>query len=257
MSDVPRSVLLAFWATAVLGRRVGIDEAVARVTGDDEPHRLVGAHLPVSADPAGPGLADWLEDLDGRAVAVRAVLPVPGDVLGVPGGPRVTGAVLEAGEAVVTIAARVEDPCGVLIPTVRSFGSPGDVGTATTWQCLRVAEGGAAGGIDLADAERALRTAVVQAADTVEDHRGGWRSAVADLARPAHPANRAPADLPPGVSARALRVVESAMLIRAMVAEAGRHGDIWDDPATSTVLRSLDTLARQALVAAATPRMDW
>jgi hypothetical protein len=47
------------------------------------------------------------------------------------------------------------------------------------------------------------------------------------------------------------------MLIRAMVAEAGRHGDIWDDPATSTVLRSLDTLARQALVAAATPRMDW
>jgi hypothetical protein len=71
VSDVPRSVLLAFWATAVLGRRVGIDEAVARVTGDDEPHRLVGAHLPVSADPAGPGLADWLEDLDGRAAGDR------------------------------------------------------------------------------------------------------------------------------------------------------------------------------------------
>ncbi len=259
MSDVPRSVLLALWGTAVLRGRVAVDEAVAAVTGDDEPHRLIGDDLPFSADPAGPGLADWLEQLDGRAVGVRAVLPVPGDVLGVPGGPLVTGAALEAGEAVVTVPSGFGQPCTVLVPTVEQFGSHLDHATSTTWQSRRAAKGATAGAVDLPEAERALRVAVVQAAASIDDSdRHGWRFAMAGLARPGpRPISRSPAHVPAGLSVRALRVVESAVRIRAMVAEAGGCTQAWDDPATSATLRSLDTLARQALVAAATPRMDW
>ena len=194
---------------------------------------------------------------------MRGVLTVPEDVPGIPGGPALTGAALEAGEAVVTVASGFADPCTVLIPTVERFGSHLARVTSTTWQCLRAAHDGHAGACDLPEAERALRIGAVQAADTIvasvdaADGRS-WRSVMAGLARPNQqtPA-QSPVDLPAGLSGRALRVVESAVRIRAMVAEAGRSAEGWGDPATSAALRSLDTLARQALVAAATPRMDW
>ena len=84
--DIPRSARLATWGTAWLQGRASVAEVVRAVTGDDEPHMVEsGDVLPAAADLS--GLLAGLKDAGVRAL--RVVLPVPGDPVGLPGPPRV------------------------------------------------------------------------------------------------------------------------------------------------------------------------
>ena len=93
-----RSGVLAAWTSAWLAGEAAYDDVVARVTGDDEPHRVTG--LPGSDGDTPLGWA--LPVLRERSPeGVQAVLPVAGDPRGLPGPGPFTTAALAAGEAVV------------------------------------------------------------------------------------------------------------------------------------------------------------
>ncbi|PFG19807.1 hypothetical protein [Serinibacter salmoneus] len=116
MTDLPRSVALALlWPRLVAGSR----PALSLLTGDDEPHRLQDAPLPVA-----------LADLGVHEV--WAVLPSAGDPQGLP--PAASAAGIEAGEAVV---ARTASGTCVLVPEVTPFGSALEPGWIVTWQAFQ------------------------------------------------------------------------------------------------------------------------
>ena len=92
-----RSGVLAAWTSAWLAGEAAYDDVVARVTGDDEPHRVTGLPGVDGETPLGWALPVLRErSPDG----VRAVLPVAGDPRGLPGPGPFTTAALAAGEAV-------------------------------------------------------------------------------------------------------------------------------------------------------------
>jgi hypothetical protein len=85
---------LAAWATAWLAGRVPYDDALEAVTGDR-------AHVVQGADGSRP-LGEVLTSLRGRGERrLRLVLPVPGDVHGLPPVPALAATAVEAGQAVV------------------------------------------------------------------------------------------------------------------------------------------------------------
>ncbi|WP_091247902.1 hypothetical protein [Klenkia soli] len=116
---------LAAWATAWLGGRAPYDDALEAVTGDRA--HVVGG-LPDGAQPLG----GVLTSLRGRGERrLRLVLPVPGDVHGLPPLPGLAAAAVEAGQVVVgdtlvllpesatseaVLWTAVEVPPGVLAP---------------------------------------------------------------------------------------------------------------------------------------------
>ncbi len=262
MLDVPRSVLLSLWGSAVLDGTATLDAAVAAVTGDDGAHLLIGEDLPFSANPAGPGLADLLDQLAGRAVGLRAVLPVPGDALGVPGGPDLSGMAIEAGEAVVTIAGELGDPVWVLVPQVQQFGSDLEPGWRVTWQQHRVsglAPATAAAWIGVAEADQRLRLALAAATDELDglDVARWRRDSGTQLSRLRAQAVNG-TRLPPATAARAVKVLDQAVRVRGIVHVAREDDGAaitgWESGRRSQVLRELDAAARQALVAVTIPR---
>jgi len=255
--DLPRSLLLALWGTAALQARVDTARAVRVVTGSDEPHTVEGEDLPFSASPTGPGLHDLLEQLDGKVAGLRAVLPVPGDALGLPGRPEVTQAAVQAGEGVVGVPREPSDPGWTYVPQVQAFGSEYEPGWQVVWCSWRNPVGarplGGAFG-DLSEAERALRGALLEATErlsTLDVAR--WREdAAADIAavRDGGVDGRF---IPPGTPPRAVRVIGTALRVRAIVKLA--HGDdgaalnVWEASRRAEVLRHVDGIARRALVA--------
>ncbi|GEN79144.1 FAD-binding oxidoreductase [Actinotalea fermentans] len=247
--DLPRSVTLAAWLPHVRGGTALAERAVAGVTDDDEPHAVVahdGGWTP------GSTLTDLLLAWGMPGVAVAAVLPVPGDVVGVPA--QVSAAAVEAGECVL-----VETPTGAFaaVPDVRSFGSPAEPGHLVTWRVLPVPAwtlGVMAAIGSLADAERELREALrtaTEALDRLDVAR--WREdAVAALASlRAEPDVRA---LPPGLEPRRARVLALAARLRVIVELAsdddGGAVNLWQADQRSAALRHVDHAARRAMCAA-------
>ena len=97
MHDFPAG-RFAVWATAWLTGRTSYDEALDALLADGCAHRVTG--LPGSAD-AGP-LGGALTALRGLGDhRFRLVLPVPGDVRGVPAAAGLVAAALEAGQLAV------------------------------------------------------------------------------------------------------------------------------------------------------------
>lgn len=246
--DLPRSVTLAAWVPHVRGQAALVERAVAGVTEDDEPHTVVGD------DGAGPGadLAGLLLSWGMPGVAVAAVLPVPGDVVGVPA--EASAAAVEAGECVL-----VETPAGAYaaVPRVEAFGSAAEQGHLVTWRVMPVAPwtlGVVAAVGSLADAERELRESLrtaTEALDRLDVAR--WREdAVAALASlRAEPDVRAlPADLEP----RRARVLALAARLRVVVelatADDGGAVNLWQADQRSAALRHVDHAARRAMCAA-------
>jgi hypothetical protein len=87
----------AVWATAWLTGRTSYDEALDALVGDLA-HRVTG--LPGTAGAVPPGEAlSALRGLGERRL--RLVLPVPGDVRGLPGAPGLAARALESGQAAV------------------------------------------------------------------------------------------------------------------------------------------------------------
>ena len=101
MRDLPRSAALAAWGSAVLSGAASIDDAVSAVQGDDLPHSIDLAAVPLDAPV--DGLVGLLAALRRAGVTrLRLHLPAEGDLAGLPGPPDFNTAALDVGECVVT-----------------------------------------------------------------------------------------------------------------------------------------------------------
>ena len=92
-----RSGPLAAWASAWLAGQVASDEVLRATAGQDAPHQVGGlGAFDAELVPLSEVLIAWRR----TGSAVRLVLPVAGDVRGLPGPAAFRSAALEAGEAV-------------------------------------------------------------------------------------------------------------------------------------------------------------
>lgn len=262
---LPRSALLAAWAGAVAAGRAGAADAVAAVAADDEPHLLEPA--PGFVAPAGLPLPDpgYLSDLlvllgaagEGAPVTVRCVLPVPGDVRGVPGPPDLLASAVGAGECVVVeglpdgAAGRVSV---ALVPEVEEFGPADDVGVVVRWQAHRAEPVvGTPLATSLAEADMAFRLALTEATTDLEGlDLTSWRpDATASLHGRGTEDTR---PLPRTLGARSLRLLTRAERVLAILdaAEADHGGVVtgWEAGRRSAALDELSRATRAAVVAA-------
>lgn len=246
--ELPRSVHLAAWLPHVRGSVAVARHAVTGIQGDDEPH---------TTSDAGSGLPDG--DLEALllawgvpGVSAAAVLPVPGDVVGVP--PEVSQAAIDAGECVL-----VSTPEGsfAAVPDVTPFGSPVEPGHMVEWRTYAVspwALGVVSSVGSLAEADRDLREALrtaTEALDSLDVAR--WRDdAVEALASlRAEPDTTAfPRDLEP----RRARVLALAARLRRIVdlatVDDGGAVNLWQADQRTAALRHVDHAARRAMCAA-------
>lgn len=270
MLDEPRSGRMAAWGNALFAGLISPDEAAERIVGEDAVHRVT--QLPASygpdaePEPAPVGLTLALGRLRSLGTAgLRVALPAPGHPLGLSGPPDFNSRALEAGEAVLATGSSLG-----LIPEVHAVGPEGDVHAEVTWHCLPVREGPPADVPSLSEAERELAEALRDATDALTELDVAGSGPVADAALEAYRARTEAGRqlLAPGYPPRAVRVLELAQRVRALVAIAygdssgggdagggdGReHGGAVSSSqivARSEALRPVERTARRAQVAA-------
>jgi hypothetical protein len=227
--ELPASVRVALWGTAVLGGRLPLA-------------RLPGHALPDVDECV--GLVDQVglwADLGERALLVA--LPRPGDLSGMPrSSPELVAAATAAEECVV-----VPGIGGALVPTLSSFGPEGDRGWMATWTAYpaepfpthRVAA------LDLGSLELALRTELAELTQALTTSGGPPFGAAAD--RGAARAREAAAGarrwgLPEGLPPRGVRVLDLAGTVLAL-ADAGLDA-VTSSLDSATVVRRADLLRR-------------
>ena len=239
---LPRSVLLALWVQLVPHGSAPLERAVAAVQGDDEPHTVTGEVTGHLADL----IAAWS---DGPREAA-ALLPVPGDVAGVP--TEVSHAAAAAGECVLV---RTTAGSFAAVPEVTTFGSVYEPGHLVTWTVSRVPHWRttALGAGSLAQAERDLRGALVSATEALDSlDVARWRPGAADAIAALRSEVVWP--VPSGLDARRLRVLVAAARLRVIVglatADDGGAVNLWQSAQRSTALRQIDHAARRAMCAA-------
>lgn len=255
--DLPRSVLLALWL-AEPGPGAGpVQRTLDAVQGDDEPHRVevVGA-TPPGLGEEGAMLADLVAAWASGPRTVAAVLPAPGDPAGVPA--AVAGPAQEAGEAVLISTA---DGDFAAVPRVEVFGSVYEAGHLVTWRVHAVPawQHALVGHVGtLAEAERELTTALARATEaltTLDVAR--WRPDAADRIAALRSTPDARGVLPPGLEPRRVRVIGSALRLRAIVdlatADDGAAVNLWQADQRTSALRDVDRAARRALAVATHP----
>lgn len=249
--EPPRSVVLALWLAAMGSGADPVRRAVRSVQGDDEPHTVAGAQDVADGGTLDELVAAW----GGGERSAAAVLPVPGDLSGVPA--AVSDLALDAGECVLV---HVAGRSWAAVPDVVTFGPPQDEGHLVTWQVRAVPDWRASlPGVvgTLAEAEQSMRHALIEAAQALADlDVARWRPDAAD----AIASLRSTADpgwaLPPDVGARTVRVLATATRLRAVVelatADDGGAINLWQADQRSAALRHVDHAARRAIAAATT-----
>lgn len=231
---LPRSADLATWFSAWVAGLVSLDDARDAVIGDDAAHDVVG--MPGEPEPVPLILALGKLRAAG-ATGAGLALPVPGDPLGLGGPPAFNADALEAGEAVVLDGHDLG-----LVPHV--------AGAGVTWVLQEASSRRQVP--DLAEADPALRQALLQAADALARlDVARWRPQVADELM----ALRRPSDLsfPPGWSSRAVRVASLAArcltVVQLALEDEGGALTAAEADARRAALAPLDHAARRALVA--------
>ncbi|MFC5379630.1 hypothetical protein [Aquipuribacter nitratireducens] len=259
---LPRPALLAAWAGAVAAGRCGAADALAAVTGSDEPHTVaveLGATPPAGLPLPDPGyLSDLLVLLaaagEEAPVRVSCALPAPGDVRGVPGPAAVLAAAVEAGGCVVVdgLPDRA-GPAGLaLVPEVEEFGPEGDVGAHVTWRVHRTDRPASPVHTSVAEADREFRSALAEATDAIERlDVASWRDdPAAALRQGGATSQRLPGTLPP----RALRLLTRAehvlAILDAAAVDPGGTVSGWEAAERAAALAGLSRAARGAVVAA-------
>ncbi|MFD1832986.1 hypothetical protein ACFSJS_25555 [Streptomyces desertarenae] len=249
MLEEPRSGRLTAWGNALFAGLVPPDDAVPRIAGGDEAHRVTG--LPGETGEVGLTLAlGRLRALG--ATGLRLALPAPGHPLGLSGPPEFNARALDAGEAVVVSGAALG-----LVPEVAEAGPEGDVHREVLWHCLPVREAPPVDVPSLGEAERELAEALREATGTLTRLDVAGSGPVADAALAAYRA-RAEAGrrvLAPGYPPRAVRVLELAQRVAALVeiAHGPEHGGAVSAAAMAArteALRPVERTARRAKVAA-------
>lgn len=260
---LPRSVRLALWLDQAGAGADPVQRTLVAVQGDDEPHRVAvpGADVPGLDDDARGSvtLADLVAAWASGPRVVAAVLPAPGDPAGAPA--RVAGAAQAAGEAVL-----VSTPDGdyAAVPRVEVFGSVYEAGHLVTWEVHPVAPWRTAlvGHVGtLAEAERELTTALTRATEALTSlDVARWRPDAAEQIAALRDTPDARGVLPPGLDPRRVRVIGSALRLRAIVdlatADDGAAVNLWQADQRTTALRDVDRAARRALAVATHPAHD-
>lgn len=234
-----RSGPLAAWAAAFFAGRVSLDQTVDAVRGTDAPHQVGGlAHLDALRDV----LVAWRR----AGGAVRLVLPVAGDVRGLPGPAGFRGAALECGEAVVGTGLGV-------VPEVVEY-APSSAPPSVLWRAFAI-DPAPPDFVSVADAEYELTAAIRETATALS--AAGVAGASADVAEALHGARRAGSqpNLPPGFPPRAVALVSQAERLQAVLDLAladpvGGAVDRAGIAARAAALRPLVTAVRRARVAA-------
>lgn len=241
---------LAAWASSWLAGHAAADEVLRAVVAGDGPHRVAG--LPGDGGTAAGSAAQQapLSELliAWRRLADRArlVLPVPGDVRGLPNHAELRAAALDAGEAVVggtlAVVPEVFDP------------APSSAPVSVTWRAFEVAPG-PADDIELAEAQYDLAAAIRDTAGALTD--AGVSGTNADIAESLSRARRRAehVNLPPDHPPRAVALVAQAERLRAVLDLAladpvGTAVTAHAVAARDAALRPLTVAVRRALLAA-------
>lgn len=194
-----RSGLFTVWVSAWLDGRTSYDEAIARVTGDDEPHRVTG--LPGADDvPLGWALSELRSH---EPAGLRLVLPVAGDPRGLPAGTEFAAAALDAGEASL-------GSCLGFVPAVTVHGSPrGSKAVTVVWRAYEITEP-RPDPLQVSDAEHELTTALRQAASALTElDVASWRPEIAEAVASLRQSGPL-LELPDGHDPRATRLLSQA-----------------------------------------------
>jgi len=248
-------VSLSLWANAWLAGTAAPDDVLDALS-QWVPRHSVSAFDPVAAGHAGlqwphRGDAGSMALLQALRVAagplpgpeppLRVVLPVAGDVVGLPAGTQFQRDALAAGEAVIVTRGR-----GSAIGLVPEFVEDRAHGEMLVWTLYSLPAAPPPVQYDLGEAEYALRSAVRTAADALGAMGTGHRGA--DIADPrgqiqqvleATRQHRPPRDAPQ----RALRVLENAAHVDAIVT-------VSSGLTTGDALAPLTALVRSARLAA-------
>ncbi|MFB7091363.1 hypothetical protein [Streptomyces sp. NPDC056296] len=249
MLSEPRAGRLAAWGNALIAGMVSPDDAAVAIVGDDAVHRVEA--VPGEAGPVGLTLAlGRLRALG--ATGLRVALPAPGHPLGLSGPPEFNARALEAEEAVICHGAALG-----LVPEVYEAGPEGDVHVEVVWHCLPVREAPPADVPSLGEAERELAEALRDATEVLTrlDVAGSGPVAEAAVAAYRARAERGREVLAPGYPPRAVRVLELAQRVGALVSLAGENGhggaaSASEMAARGEALRPVERTARRAQVAA-------
>ncbi|OIV38906.1 hypothetical protein BIV57_03300 [Mangrovactinospora gilvigrisea] len=272
MLDETRAGRLTAWGNAALAGSAAPDDVVHEVARG-ELHRVVG--LPgAGSDPAGVEqvtLAIALGRLRNLGVrSLRLALPVPGHPLGLCGPPEFNALALEAGEAVVAGGADPGTGAGPafgLVPEVTEPAPHPEVAeddeaaaqaTVVLWRCVAARDGFPADVPSLSEAERELSEAMREATAALAglDLAGAGPDTLAALEEFRRRSGRHRVLLAPGYPPRAVRVLESAQRVAALVGLASAEGEggaavtAAELSARESVLRPLERVARRAQVAA-------
>lgn len=238
MRELSTAGRLAAWGTAALVGAVSPDDAADQVRGShDAAHRVIG--LPDEPQAVNlPYAFGRLRALG--ATGLRLVLPVPGDVGGLPGPADFNERATSRGEAVVTTGTA---HLGLLC---ESRG---------TWSVHPVGDAGRAV-LPLPDAARDLTRVMREATELlVRLDLTRWEPAAAEVLAERSRAVRP--ELPMSADVQAQTVLHQALRI-ARIVELARSGDgaaltAAEMTARAEVLRDLDAAARRAVESACSP----
>lgn len=233
---------LAAWAAAFFAGRVSVDQAADAVVGDDAPHQVGG--LPAydfELVPLREVLIAWRR----ARGSVRAVLPVAGDVRGLPGPAAFRSAALEQGEAVV-------GPGLGVVPELIDY-SPSSAPPTVLWQAFEI-ERAPVDYLSVPDAQHELTDAIRNSASALSAADvAGW---IDDIADTLHDARRAGErlNLPPGFPPRAVALLAQAERLQTVLDLAfsdptGGAIDRTGIAARTAALRPLATAVRRARIA--------
>jgi hypothetical protein len=234
-----RSGPLAAWMSAWFAGDAGPDDVVDAVTLDDAPHQVSGIALDLA--PLRDVLGMWRRE----GSPVRMVLPVSGDVRGVPGPAEFRTAALEAEEAVCS------GTLG-LVPEVTEYW-PSSAPTSVVWHAF-VIDPAPPDYAQLGDVQFELTSAIRDAATalTAADVAGGAAD-ISDALRDARRAGEC-LNLPPNFPPRAVALLAQAERMQAVLdlAAADPEGgaiDRFGMSARAGALRPLATAVRRARLA--------
>ena len=237
-----RSGPLAAWTSAWLVGRVGPDEVADAVSHGDAPHQVGGlSGFDAELVPLHEVLLVWRR----AGQPVRLVLPVAGDVRGMPGPAAFRSAALEAGEAVYG------GEVGIVPEVIEYY--PSSAPPAVLWQAFDI-EAPTPDHISLGDAQYDLTTAVRESASALSAADvAGW---IDDIADDLHDARRAGErlNLPPGFPQRAIALLAQAERLQAVLdlAFSDPTGGAIDSHGIASrrdALRPLATAVRRARLA--------
>jgi hypothetical protein len=246
MVSPKRAATFVAWGNAFLGDAADPDSASEAVRGRDLTHLVHG--LPGGPEAATLPVALQVLRRDG-ATAFQLVLPVPGDLYGLPGPPDFNAVALAAGEAVLVRGVRVG-----LVPNVRDVGQGPATRVAVDWEVLPV-EDRPSPLPSLPEADRSLAASLREATEVlagldVARLDDDASEVLAALRGGAFDGPRLPPGHPPRADDVAVRARRLAAIVALARADDGAALTAHEAARRREALLPIDRAARQALSAA-------